>query len=153
MSWLPEERFPYSWWQSLLIKILRCGSLPSHVAFIMDGNRRFAKQNQLETIEGHIQGFEKLAQTLQWCHDLGINQVTVYAFRYAMINITLQQAFFHRFLPNSRQFKLKKLSSINKRPRRAPLLPNIYFMGNCIFLSYSMVRMVAKKPFCLPSIL
>lgn len=80
MSWLPEERFPYSWWQSILIKILRCGSLPSHVAFIMDGNRRFAKQNQLETIEGHIQGFEKLAQTLQWCHDLGINQVTVYAF-------------------------------------------------------------------------
>lgn len=80
MSWLPEERFPYSWWQSILIKILRCGSLPSHVAFIMDGNRRFAKQNRLETVEGHIQGFEKLAQTLQWCHDLGINQVTVYAF-------------------------------------------------------------------------
>ena len=95
MSWLPEERFPYSWWQSILIKILRCGSLPSHVAFIMDGNRRFAKQNQLETIEGHIQGFEKLAQTLQWCHDLGINQVTVYAFRYAIniINTTLRQAF------------------------------------------------------------
>ena len=85
MSWLPEERFPYSWWQSILIKILRCGSLPSHVAFIMDGNRRFAKQNQLETVEGHIQGFEKLAQTLQWCHDLGINQVTVYAFRYAIM--------------------------------------------------------------------
>jgi len=80
MSWLPEERFPYSWWQSALIKILRCGSLPSHVAFIMDGNRRFAKQNQMETVEGHIQGFQKLAQTLQWCHDLGIKQVTVYAF-------------------------------------------------------------------------
>jgi len=80
MSWLPEERFPYSWWQSVLIKILRCGALPSHVAFIMDGNRRFAKQNQMQTIEGHIQGFQKLAQTLQWCHDLGINQVTVYAF-------------------------------------------------------------------------
>jgi len=80
MSWLPEERFPYSWWQSLLIKVLRCGALPSHVAFIMDGNRRFARQKGVETVEGHIQGFQKLAQTLQWCHDLGITQVTVYAF-------------------------------------------------------------------------
>lgn len=80
MSWLPEERFPYTWWQSLVIKVLRCGSLPNHVAFIMDGNRRFARQNQMETIQGHIHGFQKLAQTLQWCHDLGINQVTVYAF-------------------------------------------------------------------------
>jgi len=80
MSWIPEERYPYSWWQTLLIKVLRCGKLPGHVAFIMDGNRRFAKQKHLQTVEGHVQGFEKLAQTLQWCHDLGINQVTVYAF-------------------------------------------------------------------------
>ena len=109
MSWLPEERFPYSWWQSILIKILRCGSLPSHVAFIMDGNLRFAKQNQLETIEAHIQGFEKLAQTLQWCHDLGINQVTVYAFRYTIIGLFYDRLF-HWFSPNSRQSKLNKLS-------------------------------------------
>lgn len=80
MSWLPEERYPYSWWQTLLIKVLRCGALPSHVAFIMDGNRRFARQKQMNAVHGHMQGFEKLAQTLQWCHDLGINQVTVYAF-------------------------------------------------------------------------
>ena len=35
----------------------------------------------------------------------------------------------------------------DKRPRRASLLPNIYLMGNRIFLSYSMVRMVAKTLF------
>ena len=81
MSWLPEERVPYTWWQSLCLRILRCGDVPQHVAFIMDGNRRFAREKNLQKIEGHIQGFEKLAQTLQWCNDLGIKQVTVYAFR------------------------------------------------------------------------
>ena len=47
----------------------------------MDGNRRFAREKNIQKIEGHIHGFEKLAETLQWCNDLGINQVTVYAFR------------------------------------------------------------------------
>ena len=41
----------------------------------------------------------------------------------------------------------------NKRPRRASLLPIIYFMGNRILLSCFIVRMAAKSPFCLPSIL
>ena len=81
MSWLPKERVPYTWWQSLCMRVLRCGELPKHVAFIMDGNRRFAKEKKLQNIEGHIHGFEKLAETLQWCNDLGITQVTVYAFR------------------------------------------------------------------------
>ena len=66
----------------MLLRILKCGQIPSHVAFIMDGNRRFAKEKQLQKIEGHVHGFEKLAETLQWCAALGINQVTAYAFRY-----------------------------------------------------------------------
>lgn len=88
MSLIKTERFEYSWWQSLLIKVLRCGKVPEHVAFIMDGNRRFAKENGLATVQGHAKGFDKLAETLQWCNDLGIRQVTVYAFRYViMMNI------------------------------------------------------------------
>ena len=41
----------------------------------------------------------------------------------------------------------------NKRSRRASLLPIIYFMGNRILLINFIVRMAAKSPFCLPSIL
>ena len=41
----------------------------------------------------------------------------------------------------------------DKRPRRASLLPIIYFMGNRILLINFIVRMAAKSPFCLPSIL
>ncbi len=52
--------------------MLLAGDVPEHVAFIMDGNRRFAKRNQLRTIEGHARGFEKLKEALEWCVDLGI---------------------------------------------------------------------------------
>jgi len=50
-----------------------------HLAFIMDGNRRWAKQRNLPTIEGHRQGSEKLVEVCQWCADLNVKTVTVYA--------------------------------------------------------------------------
>ena len=45
----------------LVTSILRTGPVPQHVAFIMDGNRRFAKQHNLELGEGHVAGFESLS--------------------------------------------------------------------------------------------
>ena len=69
-----------SWWRSIVVNTLRAGSIPRHVAFIMDGNRRFARKTQVPRIRGHELGFEKLEETLEWCLDLGIEVVTVYAF-------------------------------------------------------------------------
>ena len=48
--------------RELLIGALRQGPVPQHVAFVMDGNRRFAKNNRMETVEGHNLGFEALAK-------------------------------------------------------------------------------------------
>lgn len=61
-------------------KVIRYGPIPRHVAFIMDGNRRFAAKKHVERIDGHSKGFDKLAETLKWCQDLGVEEVTVYAF-------------------------------------------------------------------------
>lgn len=36
------------------IKVLRQGKVPRHIAFIMDGNRRFAKKEKKESLSGHI---------------------------------------------------------------------------------------------------
>eukprot|EP00057_Strongylocentrotus_purpuratus_P034643 XP_796039.3 PREDICTED: dehydrodolichyl diphosphate syntase complex subunit DHDDS [Strongylocentrotus purpuratus] len=81
-EWFPEKQYQAqkTWLQSFCLRVLKCGPVPQHVAFIMDGNRRFAKKKSVQTLEGHSLGFEKLAETLQWCLDLGITEVTVYAF-------------------------------------------------------------------------
>ena len=48
--------------RDLLIGALRQGPIPQHVAFVMDGNRRFARSHGIETVEGHNLGFEALAR-------------------------------------------------------------------------------------------
>ena len=54
--------------------------LPKHVAIIMDGNRRWAKERGLPGIEGHRRGMVTLRQITRACSDLGIPILTVYGF-------------------------------------------------------------------------
>lgn len=54
--------------------------IPRHVAIIMDGNGRWAKQRGLPRTDGHIQGQEALRATLRAAAELGISYLTVYAF-------------------------------------------------------------------------
>lgn len=61
-------------------KLLVKGPIPKHVAFIMDGNRRFARLNNLSSpVEGHRKGSVKLQQVVHWCLRLGIRELSVYA--------------------------------------------------------------------------
>ncbi|XP_052000419.1 dehydrodolichyl diphosphate synthase complex subunit DHDDS-like isoform X1 [Xyrauchen texanus] len=78
MSWIRETELRLI--ERLTANILKAGPMPKHVAFIMDGNRRYAQKKHVERKEGHTQGFDKLAETLRWCLNLGIHEVTVYAF-------------------------------------------------------------------------
>jgi len=56
------------------------GPIPKHVAVIMDGNRRYAAELGLMTDEGHVKGRDKLEEMLDWCMELKIKVLTVYAF-------------------------------------------------------------------------
>jgi undecaprenyl diphosphate synthase len=51
-----------------------------HLAIILDGNRRWAKEHNLPSLEGHRRGFERLNQVGDWCFDRGIKIFTVFAF-------------------------------------------------------------------------
>jgi len=64
----------------LLNDIKSDGGVPEHVAIILDGNRRFAREVGVPTFVGHALGAQKLEEVLDWCRELGIKHVTVYAF-------------------------------------------------------------------------
>ncbi|MBN1430044.1 MAG: isoprenyl transferase [Anaerolineae bacterium] len=54
--------------------------IPTHVAIIMDGNGRWAKQRGLPRLAGHRAGTENLRRILRACVELGIKILTLYAF-------------------------------------------------------------------------
>ena len=55
-------------------------NLPVHIAIIMDGNRRWAKEKDLETKQGHKEGAENLKRIAKYANEIGIKYLTVYAF-------------------------------------------------------------------------
>ncbi|NDG74171.1 MAG: isoprenyl transferase [Synechococcaceae bacterium WB8_1B_136] len=59
---------------------LEAARLPVHVAVIMDGNGRWARQRNLPRVMGHREGVEALKRTLRLCSDWGIGALTAYAF-------------------------------------------------------------------------
>jgi undecaprenyl diphosphate synthase len=56
------------------------GQVPEHIAIIMDGNRRWAKNHGFPALEGHRQGVKALRRTSEALRDLGIRYLTVFAF-------------------------------------------------------------------------
>ncbi|KAH8063497.1 hypothetical protein JL722_2671 [Aureococcus anophagefferens] len=56
--------------------------LPAHVAFIMDGNRRFGAKRfgHARRLEGHAAGGRKLGEVVDWCLRAGVAEVTAFAF-------------------------------------------------------------------------
>ena len=53
---------------------------PTHVAIIQDGNRRYARKQGADATEGHEAGAETTEQVLDWCEDLAVEELTLYAF-------------------------------------------------------------------------
>lgn len=56
------------------------GILPKHIAVIMDGNRRWAREKGLSAPDGHKAGAETLENIVRYCNKIGIKYLTVYAF-------------------------------------------------------------------------
>jgi undecaprenyl diphosphate synthase len=54
--------------------------MPAHIAIVMDGNRRWARENGLPIAYGYHRGIEALRRTLRSARRLGIKVVTAYAF-------------------------------------------------------------------------
>lgn len=69
----------YGLYQRRLRRGLTSAPIPRHVAMIIDGNRRWAKQLGFDSAaHGHRAGAAKMREFLEWCDDLGISVVTLY---------------------------------------------------------------------------
>ena len=55
-------------------------NLPRHIAIIMDGNGRWAKQRKLPRIAGHREGIKSVRDVVEGCGELGLDAVTLYTF-------------------------------------------------------------------------
>jgi len=60
-------------------KKLNLKKLPKHIAIIMDGNRRWARQHGFSVDKGHQAGLENLENIVKYCRQIGIKYLTVYA--------------------------------------------------------------------------
>ncbi|MCG8472232.1 MAG: isoprenyl transferase [Desulfobacterales bacterium] len=65
---------------SILPEGLVAEALPTHVAFIMDGNGRWAKKRVMNRVTGHEKGARSVRQVLETATQLGIPYLTLYAF-------------------------------------------------------------------------
>ncbi|KAF1741751.1 hypothetical protein MXB_3782 [Myxobolus squamalis] len=69
-------------WKKFCCLVIKTGSLPQHVGFIMDGNRRFAQKFLQKSTFGHWKGFEKLKE---------IRHISVFAFSLENFNRTNEE--------------------------------------------------------------
>ncbi|OGS44371.1 MAG: di-trans,poly-cis-decaprenylcistransferase [Euryarchaeota archaeon RBG_13_57_23] len=76
----------YSTYEKRLLKEVLSRPVPHHVAIIMDGNRRYASEFGMVISQGHEKGREKLEQILEWCMEIGVKMLTVYAFSTENVN-------------------------------------------------------------------
>ena len=75
-------------------------NIPEHVAIIMDGNGRWAKQRKLPRIKGHYQGMQTVKKITKVASDIGIKYLTLYAFSTEVNYImNLPVNFLKTFLP------------------------------------------------------
>jgi len=70
----------YKLYEKWLWHQIKDGVKPEHIAIILDGNRRWASERQLNPWIGHRYGAEKVKDLLNWCLDLDVKSVTLYAF-------------------------------------------------------------------------
>ena len=55
-------------------------NVPKHVGIILDGNRRASKRLMMKPWKGHEWGAEKVEKLLGWAKEVGVKELTLYAF-------------------------------------------------------------------------
>ncbi|KAK3014698.1 hypothetical protein RJ639_009628 [Escallonia herrerae] len=122
-----------------IISILSTAPIPNHIAFIMDGNRRYCKRKNLMEGAGHRVGFLALMAMLRYCYELGVKCVTVYAFSIDNFKRRPEEVqSLMELMQEKIEGLIKEESIVNHYGIR------VYFIGNLKLLSKP-VRLAAEK--------
>jgi undecaprenyl diphosphate synthase len=90
--------------------------IPAHIAIIMDGNGRWAKQHSLGRVAGHKKGVEAVRDTVTACREIGVRYLTLYAFSSENWNRPSREVgALMRLLEKFLQMELKTLQKNNIR--------------------------------------
>ncbi|CAH2051425.1 unnamed protein product, partial [Thlaspi arvense] len=132
-----ERVFGFS--RRCLFRVISTGPLPTHLAFIMDGNRRYAKKLGLQDGSGHKAGFSSLMSMLQYCYELGIKYVTIYAFSIDNFRRRPEE------VQSLMDLMLEKIKSLLEKESIVHQYGvRVYFIGNLALLS-DQVRAAAEE--------
>jgi tritrans,polycis-undecaprenyl-diphosphate synthase [geranylgeranyl-diphosphate specific] len=80
INWLLHKLGVYKIYKWYLLRQIKNKPMPSHIGVILDGNRRWARENGLPIWLGHSTGAEKVKLLLKKCLELKIKTLTLYAF-------------------------------------------------------------------------
>jgi undecaprenyl diphosphate synthase len=99
-------------------------NIPTHVAIIMDGNGRWAKQRHLPRVEGHRVGVESVRATVRTCGELGIKYLTLYAF--SVENWNRPQDEVDTLMKYLARFLKSEIAELNKNNVRLEVIGQVY---------------------------
>jgi len=96
--------------------------IPCHIGFIIDGNRRWAREKGLPTFMGHKRGVERIEEIVKYAQDLGIKIVTIYAF--STENWKRSEEEVSYLMKLFEDAAVKKMDEANKREIKIKILGN-----------------------------
>ena len=89
-------------------------NIPKHVAMILDGNRRWAKQNNLPSYLGHKQGAENIYNLCDWCLKCGVKYLSLYCLSYENLNRAKEELeYIYNYIVNN--FNDKRIDELKKK--------------------------------------
>ncbi|HHZ01792.1 MAG TPA: isoprenyl transferase [Tissierellia bacterium] len=99
------------------------GIIPQHIAVIMDGNRRWARQKNMPTKMGHREGALRVTDLVKNCADLGVKYLTVYAF--STENWKRDKKEIDYLMNLLMEFVVKELNNLHKNDVKITIMGNI----------------------------
>lgn len=99
------------------------GTIPAHIAVILDGNRRWAKQRNLPTRVGHKEGALRVTDLVRNCADLGIKYLSIYAF--STENWRREKKEVDYLMNLLVEFVVKELDYLNKNDVKITMMGNM----------------------------